>query len=182
MRSDFLLFLPTHANPGLKAVLSYYTSTVTLNAEGDTAISEETLEGLGNTTFPDHKSVFFSNLSTVLFGALFKIAETPPKNIGSELSTHFPPSPSPPLSPNQADTMEHVHAHFVEGTRDATVKSVPKVLATTPKEAIADGVQAIKKKSLLTEVLPDPGYFAAGAIAGIVSRTSTAPLDRSRCT
>ena len=30
----------------------------------------------------------------------------------------------------------------------------------------------------LTEFLPDPGYFLAGAISGGVSRTATAPLDR----
>lgn len=35
-----------------------------------------------------------------------------------------------------------------------------------------------KKLYTLTEFIPDPGYFVAGAIAGGVSRTATAPLDR----
>lgn len=74
--------------------------------------------------------------------------------------------------------MEHVHGNFVEGTRDAAVAAVSSPLAPAQKEAVADGVEAIKKNFVLTDIFPDPGYFAAGAVAGIVSRTSTAPLDR----
>lgn len=33
-------------------------------------------------------------------------------------------------------------------------------------------------ESRLTELLPEPGYFLAGAVSGGVSRTATAPLDR----
>jgi solute carrier family 25 phosphate transporter 23/24/25/41 len=33
-------------------------------------------------------------------------------------------------------------------------------------------------KPKLTEYLPHPGYFLAGAVSGGVSRTATAPLDR----
>lgn len=33
-------------------------------------------------------------------------------------------------------------------------------------------------KSRLTQYLPEPGYFVAGALAGGISRTATAPLDR----
>ena len=32
--------------------------------------------------------------------------------------------------------------------------------------------------SRLTDLLPEPGYFLAGAVSGGVSRTATAPLDR----
>ncbi|KAF8852089.1 calcium dependent mitochondrial carrier protein [Acephala macrosclerotiorum] len=183
---NFLLFLPTHTNPGLKAVLSYYSSTITLNAEGDTAISEDTLEGLG-TPLSDHTSIFLSNLSSLLFGVLFKIAESPTKSNrpGFEFPTELalPPHANlqSPTSSTSAGAMEHVHAHFVEGTRDIALDVPTKpVLAPNQiyEETVAEDSALIKKKSLLTEILPDPGYFAAGAVAGIVSRTSTAPLDR----
>ncbi|EMC91523.1 hypothetical protein BAUCODRAFT_295816 [Baudoinia panamericana UAMH 10762] len=43
---DFLLFIPASA-PGLKAVFTYYTSTVKLSSEGDVNLSDEALSGLG---------------------------------------------------------------------------------------------------------------------------------------
>jgi hypothetical protein len=43
---DFLLFIPA-GTPNLRAVLSYYSSTATVNPEGDVNINDS-LQGLGN--------------------------------------------------------------------------------------------------------------------------------------
>ncbi|CRK31765.1 hypothetical protein BN1723_018465, partial [Verticillium longisporum] len=49
------------------------------------------------------------------------------------------------------------------------------IQATTTTD---QGSQVRQKKTKLTSYIPDPGYFLAGAVAGGVSRTATAPLDR----
>jgi solute carrier family 25 phosphate transporter 23/24/25/41 len=119
-------------------------------------------------------------LSLLLFGALYKIAEPPSKSNTSGFDPSpelYPPSMSSPTA-TTTDAMEHVHAHFIEGTRDAAAVALPSARAPAHQEALADGVETIKKNFVLTDIFPDPGYFAAGAVAGIVSRTSTAPLDR----
>ncbi|EEY17899.1 calcium-binding mitochondrial carrier SAL1 [Verticillium alfalfae VaMs.102] len=56
---DFLLFMPVHhGNAPLEAVLSYYSSIVTLTAEGDSMVSEETLEGLDDNVWDVFKGVY----------------------------------------------------------------------------------------------------------------------------
>ncbi|KAG8527530.1 uncharacterized protein KY384_007682 [Bacidia gigantensis] len=100
---NFLLFIPADI-PSLRAVLSYYSSTVTVNPEGDVP------------------------------------------NESKEAS--FPWDPGEYIIENKAS-------------------SEAIVIASTPEKA-----------ALLTDFAPHPGYFLAGGIAGVVSRTATAPLDR----
>lgn len=63
---DFLLFVPTKGSDSqLETALSYYASIVILNAEGDSMVSDETLEGLGTTGY----------LLQALFGSILKLAK-----------------------------------------------------------------------------------------------------------
>ncbi|KAK0109786.1 hypothetical protein ONS95_002461 [Cadophora gregata] len=167
---DFLLFLPTQNSPGLTAVMSYYSSAVTLNAEGDTSISEETLEGLGM-----ESQSRFSSLS-VLFGAIIKIADPSPKANRNSPTDSALARPEPDISLESSAV--GYQTPITERTRPAD-KAMNLELETTDEEEdeVSEDVAPVKKL-LLTDILPDPGYFAAGAVAGVVSRTSTAPLDR----
>lgn len=200
-KRDFLLFMPTthnhehghehgHHASALEAALSFYSSIVTVNAEGDSLVSEETLEGLGTTGF----------LLNALFGSLLKIA--------SPGATTTPTSQSP--APDSKSPLSSPSSHYPDGTAEpgAGAKMAPSKLApvgtATPEQVSADRAahgQVIKEmegegqhdlrqesdtslkdeevvKSGLTGLLPDAGYFLAGAVSGGVSRTATAPLDR----
>ncbi|KAK3490921.1 mitochondrial carrier domain-containing protein [Neurospora hispaniola] len=198
---DFLLFMPTthnhehghehgHHASTLEAALSFYSSIVTVNAEGDSLVSEETLEGLGTTGF----------LLNALFGSLLKIA--------SPGATTTPTSQPP--APDSKSPLSSPSSHYPDGTAEpgAGANMAPSKLApvgtATPEQVSADRAahgQVIKEmegegqhdlrqesdtslkdeevvKSGLTGLLPDAGYFLAGAVSGGVSRTATAPLDR----
>lgn len=71
------------------------------------------------------------------------------------------------------------HAHFIEaalGTKLDNRFPFPRPPVERqppePEESLIEEV-APTKKSLLTQILPDPGYFAAGGLAGVISRTAT---------
>jgi len=167
---DFLLFLPTHKAPGLKAVMSYYSSAVTLNAEGDTSISEETLEGLGM-----ESQSRFSSLS-VLFGAIIKIADSSPKPNRTSPTDLIPAQLEPDISLEPSAV--GYQTPITDQVRPAAKSMKSKLETAEEEEEKFSKDVAPVEKLLLTDILPDPGYFAAGAVAGVVSRTSTAPLDR----
>lgn len=182
MRRNFLLFIPTNSQtPALKAVLSYYTSAVSLNAEGDTSIREETLEGLGR---PPPKFL------TVLFGVIVNIA-LPQRNPPLSLA----PQSAAASEEFMTDEAEEVTGHemcevnqtrFLEGALETEIdnrfpfptRPSADQQEEEPEEQILLEEIPLTQKSLLTQILPDPGYFAAGGLAGVISRTATAPLDR----
>lgn len=137
-------------------MLSYYTSTVTINAEGDVNVSEEAAEGIGRRQF--HSSFVQSLLATFTGPTFRHTSETVTKS-GDQTKDLWTTAQPAPLRNPQSNDNQSRHGY----------------------EDIADADGALKTKPrLLTIASLHPGYFVAGAMAGVVSRTATAPLDRLR--
>ncbi|KAK0741777.1 mitochondrial carrier domain-containing protein [Apiosordaria backusii] len=217
---DFLLFMPTNNHHGspLEAVLSFYSSIVTVNAEGDSLVSDDTLEGSGTTGF----------LLQALFGSLLRIANpegtstkitqrpSPETTLVSESEvtglSHSPRHTKPQSRAQLESQLQHKqHPTFDHETEQASDMAFPAAAigvryggaASTPQqmilppatqrpmpyyetfeEAEPEEISVMTEEvpetvnSRLTDLLPEPGYFLAGAVSGGVSRTATAPLDR----
>jgi solute carrier family 25 (mitochondrial phosphate transporter), member 23/24/25/41 len=93
--------------------------------------------------------------------------------------------PPPPRSPSSWDVVESSRstADIPSTLSSRTVKSpvtlLPEVTAAEPDVLPAsDWTEWPNIHTVLIGCVPSTGYFAAGAVAGIVSRTATAPLDR----
>ena len=161
---NFLLFIPVEA-PDLQNILAYFSSTVRLSPEGDVLISDETIAGLGNN---------IRSFLTPFFRVIFEIA-TPPHR-------HPPRSyPLPQyLTPSSSDEEPHP-SHYLPPEEDDMEQAVDTLDtngfafqdAPAPNWTLWENLEWI-----LSTCLPTPGYFVAGGLAGAVSRTTTAPLDR----
>jgi solute carrier family 25 phosphate transporter 23/24/25/41 len=172
--------MPTqHGSSPLEAAWSFYASIVTVSSEGDSVVSDDTLEGLGTVG-----SSIFPALQA-LFGTLVKLASQPPipktpprpsPSSSDSATTDLSTAPSSPMATmavagmnEQLDTinaqLDNNHLQTVNGVHCSQEQG-------QAEEATERG------QFRLTQYLPAPGYFLAGAVSGGVSRTATAPLDR----
>ena len=151
------MFIPANT-PNLRAVLSYYSSTMKVNAEGDVHVADETAQSLGTNRFP-----------TTLFGTLTAITK----------SSHLklPPKPHQASTDEMMATdagIESQPSAFPWNPGDPSVRQ-PEDLETV---VLVEETPASRMTGVLTDLFPSAGYFVAGGAAGVVSRTATAPLDR----
>ncbi|KAI0900340.1 mitochondrial carrier [Annulohypoxylon nitens] len=177
---NFLLFMPnTDPTTTLHAVFTFYSDILTLNSEGDSVVSEETLQGLG------------TNILYTLLGSIVRLASPglPPDREG-----HVPASSSSANSSDSQDPKSTTHAsqlsHQTQNTSAAMAHSYDLasgkgaasagvlIEVTEPDVEIESSLIETSKRSVLMKYIPDSGYFVAGAVAGGISRTATAPLDR----
>lgn len=185
---NFLLFMPNvDSATSLRAVFTFYSDILTLNSEGDSVVSEETLQGLG------------TNILYTLLGSILRLASPPvippDRDHSSSISSRSPqgttqlettPTEIPPTSSDSVN-IESITAHsYVQPTSVATAITANAFPAAQQTELLVEqdikiestGLSEKKKRNVLIKYIPDPGYFVAGAVAGGISRTATAPLDR----
>jgi solute carrier family 25 phosphate transporter 23/24/25/41 len=149
-KSDFLLFIPV-STPNLHAVMSYYSAAMKVNAEGDVLINDDTIHGLGTA----------NRFLRFFLGSIFLVAKTAPYSLASD---HVAASDTDTLSPSLTNS-QALPPRFDDEEPSSLLVEVPTGISQS-------------YGTMLIACVPNPGYFVAGGIAGIVSRTSTAPLDR----
>ena len=121
-------------------------------------VSDDTVEGLGKTKFP-----------WTLFAALFGLAK--PATLQSRLKGTSAVTDQI-ASAQAAMKLQQATFPWDPGDQDAQYEDI------YDPDDFAKDQHAPREKLLLTDLSLPVGYFVAGAIAGVVSRTATAPLDR----
>lgn len=159
MDRNFLTFLPID-KADLDTVISYYDTYISIGSEGDVSVHGN--PGLG-----------IKILLYTLFGSLFDLAQYRPQSIGLQLrsipNTNLPPPDDLASKRNDIpwDPGEQFHEDL--DTIQFSESTIPIHIDSQRDTCVLE---------LLTDLLPDAGYFISGGIAGFTSRTATAPLDR----
>lgn len=154
-----------------------------MNSEGDTLLSDDAVEGLGKKLF------------MFCFGSIINIA-TPVRTprIPSTNQANSPPTTTNTNTKSDArkmalpnpDPKATLPSPHVSPLDSSTIPSMPPAvvliesISLPPSTSEPNGSAAAvipEEDNLLTEY-PSLGFFVAGAVAGAVSRTCTAPLDR----
>lgn len=189
------------ASATLRAVFTFYSDIVTVSAEGESVLNDDTLQSIGTT---------IKSLMLALFGSVIRIASPldqdhdrvhgpTPSTASSDLAATKESLPSSPVADQQSLSQSYEFASM-EAVDDPqqyanSTKTTANVLrgvkpspahSNTPAKPTTQGTNVKSKlgeeangdENWLIKYLPDPGYFVAGAVAGGISRTATAPLDR----
>ncbi|EER38457.1 mitochondrial carrier protein [Histoplasma capsulatum var. duboisii H88] len=152
---DFLLFLPA-GTPNLGGLISYYGALGNLNSEGDVHINEP-FQGSG--TEPDLLNTIPPGLYQIPF-------PTFPSSLSDNAVTQLGPETQP---------THHKYFYSLETAPFLTDDELEWLVLPT---AVSLWLWYQSSLQILTESTPHIGYFLAGGMAGCVSRTATAPLDR----
>ncbi|KAF2164842.1 hypothetical protein M409DRAFT_24747 [Zasmidium cellare ATCC 36951] len=159
---DFLLFIPTNA-PGLKAVFSYYQNTSKLTAEGDVLISDEALHSAGT---------ILAFIKSSLFGAVIQLVKPAQSHAGG--------SNTAPISMwEDSEARPQLFGQTFE--EEETIEDDPYIPIKPARRKELEKLHeedSQQQKLKLMDFVPNVGYFLAGGLSGITSRTATAPLDR----
>ncbi|KAK8086218.1 hypothetical protein PG994_001192 [Apiospora phragmitis] len=196
---DFLLFMPNNPSATtLGAVFTFYSDVVVLNSEGDSVISDETRSGLGTK---------FNFLIEALFGSIIRLASPPdaPKSVRPPSDSPHSNTQSPiDLSQDDSQTYNansatdshqagpashrgHISAAMSTIVNRAVAHAHTPMLRTPqpaadvdePTDFVPEMIEDDSEEEFgLMNYLPGLGYYFAGAAAGGISRTATAPLDR----
>ena len=134
---------------------------MTVNAEGDVHVSDDTIKGLGTADF-----------LKISFGRIINAFGPYLRGTQRQTTLHELPTVERQQQWDPGDALPVVTP--IESTKGQLSNEMP---LTTDACHTGKSIDVDKRKSL-THFLPAPGYFLAGGIAGVVSRTATAPLDR----
>ncbi|KAI1815764.1 mitochondrial carrier [Poronia punctata] len=206
---NFLLFMPnSDTATTLHAVFTFYSDILTLSAEGDSVMSEKSLEGLG-TMAGFFLSLFFRPIIRISYPPGQSSRQSPLSPPETASSSSFTPSipacPSSPsiekeVHPSVAPGISRIpdgtgHPHPTTSRSCAPVakdEPIPRIPSSTSnmvpgadaadlpvsQDTQTEAASRETKNAVLISYLPETGYFIAGAVAGGISRTATAPLDR----